>query len=71
MLRIFLVACCVLCSACGGSDDKAAPAQQKAAPTAAASSAAVQVGDAQLLDDVWTGVDALANMYIWQILLSF
>ena len=28
-------------------------------------------GDVQLLRDVWEGVDALANVYIWQLLLSF
>ena len=28
-------------------------------------------GDVQLLQNVWEGVDALANVYIWQLLLSF
>lgn len=28
-------------------------------------------GDPQLLESVWNNIDALANMYIWQILLSF
>lgn len=28
-------------------------------------------GDEQVFQCVWEDVDALANMYIWQILLSF
>jgi hypothetical protein len=28
-------------------------------------------GDVQLLKDIWTNVDSLANTYIWQLLLSF
>jgi uroporphyrinogen-III decarboxylase len=28
-------------------------------------------GDAQLVEDIWNGMDAFANMYVWQILLSF
>jgi len=28
-------------------------------------------GDVQLLQDIWTNVDSLANTYIWQLLLSF
>jgi hypothetical protein len=28
-------------------------------------------GNVQLLKDIWTNVDSLANTYIWQLLLSF
>ena len=28
-------------------------------------------GDAGIVQDVWENLDALGNMYIWQLLLSF
>jgi hypothetical protein len=28
-------------------------------------------GDVQLVENIWNNVDALANTYIWQLLLSF
>jgi hypothetical protein len=28
-------------------------------------------GDVELLKNIWTTVDSLANTYIWQLLLSF